>query len=122
MYHVGKPPNSMTNLTVSHQFNLYHKLARSTTKKSHTSQHRMALFSSDCTNLLLYNSANQLAWAQSSTFCPHVSQIYVPNIGDWSVAKNCKPNSTKGVTQSLAELCANRSIDSMSINQSSLKS
>ena len=36
-------------------------------------------------------------------------------IGDWAEAEKCKSNSTKCVTQSIAELCANRSKDSMSI-------
>ena len=69
-------------------------------------------------NLLLHNnSVNQLARAQSPTLSPRVSQteIYVPNMRDWAIAKKCKSNSTKCVTQSLAELCANRSISSMSI-------
>ena len=76
-------------------------------------------FLSDCTNMMLHNNpVNQLARAQSPTLSPHVSQteIYVPNIGDWTVAKdaNLTP-STKCVAQSIAELCANRSKDSMSI-------
>ena len=47
--------------------------------------------------------------------CWSITEIYVPNIGDWAVAKNCKSNSTKCVTQSIAELCANRSNNLMSV-------
>ena len=113
--------NFYNKISHHYQFNLYHKLAKNTTKipTPPGSQHHMVLhFSERFHKTLLHNNCvNQLARAQSPTLPPHVSltEIYVPNIGDWAVPKNCKSSSTKCVTQSIAELCANRSNDSMSV-------